>query len=703
MPPNVIDAVETTVPPATLAGVGTTAPPGTLAGLVDSFKEAWREGVPPDAVSALRDHPELLRYRSLVVDLAYEEFCLLEEAGKPPEVEQFCRRLPAFGSRVREVIRGHLIFAQHPELFEKSDPETHWLASGERFEGLTVSHELGRGTFARVYLARDPDTGNRPVALKLSPAPSGEARTLGPISHPNIVAVHWAKRVRGMHAICMPFVGATTLRDVIESTFSSPKADQARSASTILDAIDQTTDFAAHSPLLCGQESYPDALAHIAAQLADALAHLHRIGISHGDLKPSNIILGPGANPYLIDFNLAMGRGESLLRCGGTLPYMAPERLQFLSGVRKSTGEKRGMGQGAPTDVYSLGVVLFEALTGRLPFRPAALLAQDWSAHELLLLQAAGAPDVRTFNSEVPGSLARIVACCLATDPSKRPSAQNLAQQLRRYLQRKARRWRILTWCTGLLVTGLLAWQLAANIHRTPTTAEEFFERGCDFLRRHKPDYTAARADFNTSNGMAPDGRTTAFEAYCDGRNGASRASATLYQDAIRKYGYKEAWVYCNLADSLIHCGTREDLRQAIAAATTALEMDPNLRAARLNRAYARYHFDLDPTTHTLKNPADCLADLDAGMADAPPTAELYYMAALIRAASSEGRDADRKQAVIYLREAVGLGRDPTTLTKNPVFRVHLNGRDDFIQLTTLSRKTSVPPVNLNIVNPLNP
>ena len=226
-----------------------------------------------DAACALRDHPGLLEHRSLAVDLAYEEYCLLDEVGRPPDSEEFCRRLPAFASQVREVIRGHRVFAEHPELFSE---EAVWPQPGAVFEGCVVVRELGRGAFARAYLARDPATGGRPVVLKLSRLPSGEACTLGPIAHPHVVAVHWARPVRGLHAVCMPFVGATTLGDVIATAFRQSVAVAPRSARTILCAIDATTTVPVPPFLRGGESSYPDAVATVAARLAGALAHLHR-------------------------------------------------------------------------------------------------------------------------------------------------------------------------------------------------------------------------------------------------------------------------------------------------------------------------------------------------------------------------------------------------------------------------------------------
>src|SRR5947209_11598528 len=121
------------------------------AAVVGTLKRAWREGNPPDAAGALRDHPTLLKYRTLVVDLAYEEYCLREEAGRVPDAESFCRALPAFRSAVREVIRGHRALVDHPELFDRV--EVRWPAPGAAFAGFTGGRELGRGAFARAFPA----------------------------------------------------------------------------------------------------------------------------------------------------------------------------------------------------------------------------------------------------------------------------------------------------------------------------------------------------------------------------------------------------------------------------------------------------------------------------------------------------------------------------------------------------------------------
>lgn len=677
-----------------------------LADLAGAIKEVWRDGGAPDIAAAVLDHPELLRRRSLVVDLAYEEYCLREEAGCPPEPEQFCQRVPAFRSEVREVIRGHRVFAEHPELFELPQAEVAWPEPGDRFEGLRVVQELGRGAFARAYLATDPETGNRPVALKLSPAPSGEARTLGPIGHPHIVGVHWAKSAGGLHAMCMPFVGATTLNDVIEATFRRRPA-RPRSARPVLDAIDHTAAPGAPATpaLLRGRESYPDAVAVIAARLADALAHLVQLGVCHGDLKPSNIILGPGGHPYLIDFNLATGPADSLLRCGGTLPYMAPERLRLL------LGEGR-IADPAAADVYSLGVVLFETLAGKLPFAPATFSDPKWVAADLLGRQADAPP--RLAVRGIPGSLAGIVERCLAPDPGSRPTAAGLARELRRYLGPS--RWprRLLT--AASVVGCLLCWEVwpafsaalnpdqpwaVAARPKRPITAEEFFARGAESLQGG--DVEGARKDFHEANRLHPDGRNTAVLAYCHAHSAGWAGHGTAvneYDKAVKKYGYDEPWVHNNRAASLIKLGSPDHLRLAIHEANAALKADPTLRAARLNRAYAQFRLHRETNSGPFNDP-QCVTDIQAVVDEGFCTADLYYKAACILAISN-GPEEYAARAVTYLQEAVNRGRHPGRLKDDPLLK-GLVGRTDFVEVVKLPqvpRPEAESCVNLHVIDP---
>ena len=113
-----------------------------------------------------------------------------------------------------------------------------------------------------------------------------------------------------------------------------------------------------------GELGYVQAVLWLTARVADGLAHAHERGILHRDLKPANILLGDDGEPLLLDFNLAadtkLRSHASAALIGGTLPYMAPEHLEAL--------KDGGRVPDARSDLYSLGVILFELLTGRDPF-----------------------------------------------------------------------------------------------------------------------------------------------------------------------------------------------------------------------------------------------------------------------------------------------------------------------------------------------
>src|SRR5262249_28754708 len=138
--------------------------------------------------------------------------------------------------------------------------------------------------------------------------------------------------------------------------------------------------------------SYPEAVLWIGARLADALAHAHDRGILHRDIKPANVLLTDDGQPMLLDFNLAADAARAGPRVGGTPAYMAPEQL------RQVCGEAAGVD--ARSDLFSLGVVLFEMLTGRHPF-PLPNESNRDSAAELLKLRTTPPPDLHSLNAAV--------------------------------------------------------------------------------------------------------------------------------------------------------------------------------------------------------------------------------------------------------------------------------------------------------------
>ncbi len=365
----------------------------------EAIREEWRRGAPPDAREALVRRPELRAVKSIVLDLAYDEYCLRCAAGEKPDVEAFCDRFSTFRQSVRKVIKAHLSLGEAAAALAAAPPLS-WPEPGERLDDLIVLRELGRGSFARVYLALEESTGARPVAVKFSPEGDDEARTLGRLAHPNIVPVLSARfeEAVGLTAVCMPFLGAATLIDVMDQAYPTPDAAPPREAAVIREAIrsascsDDPPPLTSAPPCRPDGGSYADAVARIAWQIADALAFLHKEGVVHRDLKPSNVLLRPDGQALLLDFNVSSDPRVAERRLGGTLPYMAPEQLRTL--LRLEAGDAMD----GRMDLFALGVMLYELLTGRHPFgEPPAEQKPEEAAPALLERQRQGcAPCARS-------------------------------------------------------------------------------------------------------------------------------------------------------------------------------------------------------------------------------------------------------------------------------------------------------------------
>jgi serine/threonine protein kinase len=245
---------------------------------------------------------------------------------------------------------------------------------------------IGEGGFGRVY--RGFDTWlERPVAVKIPRVDRPvtlpevdlcrmEARKVARLKHSNIVAVHDVGQDGGTCFIVSEWI----------------------------DGVDLATRIKGDRP--SHRES-----ARIVAEIAEALGHAHRMGFVHRDIKPANILLDHQGRAYLTDFGIAVVEEELLRDVGaaGTLPYMAPEQLDEVLGPMDHRA-----------DIYSLGVVLYESLTGRRPFRatsPVELREQ---------IIAGNPPPPRSFEASVPEELERICLRCLAKRPDERRQGADL-------------------------------------------------------------------------------------------------------------------------------------------------------------------------------------------------------------------------------------------------------------------------------------
>jgi serine/threonine protein kinase len=287
---------------------------------------------------------------------------------------------------------------------------------------------LGRGAAGEVYLARQRSLDRR-VALKITRDVGSEARTMAMLEHPHIVPV-FSETVQideGRRLLCMQYVPGATLAGLVQKLRAVPRSQL--SGKAMLAAIDELSvgETAFDADALRGRElleqsDYVQAVCWIVARLADALHFAHRRGVLHRDIKPANILIDPYGRPRLADFSLSLhsapANAEADELFGGTLAYMAPEHLDAFNPDLPAGPEVVD----ERSDVYSLGVVLYELIALELPHSmPAGKRRLDGRAiAELARERRTPPPPLRLRDSGFPLALDVAIERCLAAAPEER-------------------------------------------------------------------------------------------------------------------------------------------------------------------------------------------------------------------------------------------------------------------------------------------
>ncbi len=413
---------------------------------------------------------------------------------------------------------------------------------GDRFLDFTLLRLLGKGAFGRVFLAHQGELADRPVALKVTPRVGEEFRTLARLQHANIVPIHSVHHTPDHQAVCMPYFGGTTLAGYVARLSARPTlpdsglefATTLRQSAVVADVAPGTAapSAAAVAPTALDEltrRTYVGAVLWVGAQLAEGLAHAHDRGVLHCDVKPANILVTDEGRPMLLDFNVsrtpADGPPVAGDVIGGTVPYVSPEQLREHLGDPAAAIDAR-------SDVYALGLVLYELLAGS----PAYPAQRD--ARVALAARATPARPLFEKNRHVTRAADAVVRRCLHADPDRRyPTARALAEDLNRHLadlplkhtpepspvERMAKWTRRNRWARSPM-TGLAA---AAAVVLLATSAWAYRAERAKLAEIGR-DQAAAAATFADSRGLfrratlaltaLPDEATRRAQAVADGR-----------------------------------------------------------------------------------------------------------------------------------------------------------------------------------------
>ncbi|QIS03889.1 protein kinase [Nocardia brasiliensis] len=307
---------------------------------------------------------------------------------------------------------------------------------------------LGQGAFARVFLARQRSM-QRLVAVKISRDRGSEPQTLAQLDHEHIVRVFDQQQITEQHLklMYMQYVPGGTLLGVLRLLRTTP-IDK-RTGQLLLDAVDTAVSAGG---VLTPQPSttrteianltWPEAVAWLGRRLATALDYANRAGVLHRDIKPANVLLTVEGQPKLADFNISFSThipgASPVAYFGGSLAYMSPEQLEACHPTLPTTAADLD----TRSDLYALAVVLWELLTGRLPFADEIGIGEsDTSLTRMIELRRRPIDEHRNGTpADCPQILRHALLTCLSPDREDRyRTGAELAEQLNLALDRTAR------------------------------------------------------------------------------------------------------------------------------------------------------------------------------------------------------------------------------------------------------------------------
>ncbi len=373
------------------------------------------------------EFPELVEDK-LPCDLVYEEFHIRKQSGDEVDADEYLTAFPGHTSEIASILNIDQRYQSTSFLRRAKRERIEKIAAGETIDDFELLSELGAGAFAKVFLARQKSM-QRTLAVKISADEGTEPQTLAQLDHDNIVRVYDQRLLpdRKLRLLYMQYIAGGTLQQVIERMREIPPDE--RTGEIILDVVDEglekrgdTRPTMSPSRHWLAMATWPEAVCWLGSRLARGLDYAHRRGVLHRDVKPANVLLTAEPSPKLADFNISFSAkvtgATPATYFGGSLAYMSPEQLEACNSAHPRSADDLD----ARSDLYSLGILLWELLTGERPFSEENL-GRGWSTIlERMAERRAKAVDIGALSKvkDCPSGLATVLEVALDPDRERR-------------------------------------------------------------------------------------------------------------------------------------------------------------------------------------------------------------------------------------------------------------------------------------------
>ncbi|WP_433197971.1 protein kinase domain-containing protein [Nocardia sp. CA-107356] len=420
------------------------------------LRHRWdRAGLGKRITEYRKEFPEVENSPELV-DLISEEFLARRRYG-PLELEEFLTEYPELAQEVRARLTEFAEEGDTAADTERAAALVADLTPGRRIDDFDLITDLGAGTLGRVFLARQRSM-QRLVAVRLSAGRAASGHSMAQLDHPHLVRVFDQRLVTdtpvsapaaaaSARLVYMQYLPGGTAAGVLAQRRQGTPAD---GGTLLLRAIDtameakgeiRPTDSSVRAEIAA--LSWPETVAWIGRRLADALDYAARRSVLHLDIKPANVLFTAEGIPKLADFAVRAAAPRSIANPiavdPDSLPYRSPEQLAELLDPAASA-------PGPRSDIYSLGALLWELLTGAVPFDDPPMPADPDARAEtfvtMVRLREQGITDatLARLPPDTPSTLRRVLLECLQADPHRRwRNGAELAAQLDLCLDARAR------------------------------------------------------------------------------------------------------------------------------------------------------------------------------------------------------------------------------------------------------------------------